>query len=299
MTTSQAVKPGAVKAWILAARPQVLTAGVLPIAAGSALAYKLHHHFELYIFVCALLSAICIQVGSHFVNDAIDYIRGTDTQRRVGFKRAVQQGWISAQQMFRAAYIMLGLSVLFALPVAFQYPEVIAIVFVCALMGYFYTGGPFPLSYLGLGDLFVILFYGFVITGTIYYTQAGTIDMPVLLLSLQIGILATTIIAINNFRDREEDAKSGKKTLAVRWGPLFSRWEITATLLLPFALNLVWLAWGYPLPGLLPLAALPVALLVIRQIWKTEPSKVYNTIFIQASMVHTLFCLLFIIACLW
>lgn len=299
MTQTHAFKPSPLKAWILAARPQILTASVLPIAAGSALAYKLHHQFEWYIFLCGLLSALFIQIGSHFVNDALDYLKGTDTHKRVGFKRAVQQGWISSSDMFKGAFIAFALSIAFAIPVAIQYPMIIAVVLVCALLGYLYTGGPFPLSYLGLGDLFVILFYGWVIVGTIYYAQTGIIDAAALLLGLQIGLLATTCIAINNFRDNEEDAKSGKTTLAVLWGPTFSRVEVTTVLLLPFALNLVWLTFGYTLIALLPLIALPIAFIVIRQIWNVEPSHVYNTVFIQASLVHTLFCILFIVACLW
>lgn len=277
---------------VAAFRPKTLTAAVVPCVAASALAKSqglLHWPFLMW----ALLSAVCIQIGTNLVNDAVDFKKGADTSERVGPQRITQAGILSASQVLILGSLFFLLAILLGLPLVLHggWP-LVAIGLVSVLMGYAYTAGPFPLAYLGLGDLFVIIFFGLVSVVGMYYVHTLNWSADALVLGIQIGLLATVLIAINNTRDMEGDRKVGKKTLAVRFGLEFSRFEIAFLSLFPFVLSCYWISTGKYLVALLPWISLPLAIRLVQKIWRTSPSQEYNKFLAQAAGLHLVFGLL-------
>lgn len=275
---------------VLAAfRPKTLTAALVPCVAATALAAR-SGTWSGALLLWALLSAVCIQIGTNLINDAVDFKKGADTEKRIGPQRITQAGVLTEKQVLALGTLFFVLAVAFGVPLVIQGGWVLVLIgIVSVMMGYSYTAGPFPLAYLGLGDLFVIIFFGLIAVGGMYYVQTLSWSSEAIIMGLQIGFLATVLIAINNFRDMEGDAKVGKKTLAVRFGAKFSRYEITALCYLPFALNLFWMIKGYWVAGLLPWFALPVANQLVKKLWKTEPGPEYNKFLAQAAALHLLF----------
>ena len=155
--------------------------------------------------------------------------------------------------------------------------------------GYAYTGGPFPLAYHGFGDLFVILFFGIIAVSGLTFLQTGELHTESILAGLQVGCLATVLIAINNFRDKDGDQKVNKKTLAVRFGPTFVRFEIIFLISLSFLINIYWWNEGFKIPALLSLLSLPLGILLIKNILTVEPSPIYNKFLAQSALLHLLF----------
>jgi len=231
-----------VQAFLLAARPKTLPAAVCPVVAGSALAWRLEHAFSWMLAVATLLSTVAIQVATNYFNDAVDAAKGADTSARLGPVRATAAGLVSRNTMLLAGVIAALAAALFSVPLVMERGWPIVVIGVVSLFfSYGYTGGPWPLAYRGLGELFVMLFFGLVaVTGTVF-VQTGQWRAEGLLLGVQIGSLSTALIAINNLRDIEEDRQSGKRTLAVRWGKTAARWMIAVWCLLPAALGLLWL----------------------------------------------------------
>jgi len=213
------------RVWWLAARPKTLWAAAVPVVIGGALAYDTEH-FHAIAFLAALLGALFIQIGTNFANDLFDYVNAADSGGRLGPPRAVQSGWVTPGQMKRATFIAFALAAAAGVYLVLRggFP-IVVIGLVSILLGVFYTGGPRPLGYLGLGDLFVLIFFGPVaVAGTFYVTTLG-IDSTAILAGLSPGMLSTAILTVNNLRDIESDAKSGKRTLAVRYGDRFARNE--------------------------------------------------------------------------
>ncbi len=280
------------KSVVAAFRPKTLTAAVVPCLAASALAAS-QGVWHWPFLVWALLSAICIQIGTNLVNDAVDFKKGADTSERIGPQRITQAGILPAKQVFGLGSLFFVLAVLSGVPLVMQggWPLVL-IGLVSVLMGYAYTAGPYPLAYVGLGDLFVIIFFGLIAVAGMYYVHTLAWSSAVLVMGLQIGFLATTLIAINNLRDMDGDRKVGKKTLAVRFGLKFSRIEIAILCLVPFLLNFYWLSRGQRLAGLLPWLTLPLAINLIRKIWRSLPGPEYNRYLAQAAALHLFFGIL-------
>jgi len=290
------------KALLLAARPKTLPAAVCPVVAGSALAWRLTHQFSWLLAVCTLLSTICIQVATNYFNDAVDAAKGADTPARLGPVRATAAGLVSRRTMMLAGLGAVLAAALFSIPLlhARGWP-ILAIGVVSLLFSYGYTGGPWPLAYRGLGEVFVLLFFGIVaVTGTVF-VHSGAWPAEALLLGLQIGSLSTALIAINNLRDIEEDRRTGKRTLAVRIGKQAARAMTSVWLLAPYLVSREWVWHGgaddsalclLPLPMLIPAIWLVVA------IHRTDPSPVYNRL-LALSAVHLLgWTALFTLACL-
>lgn len=285
---------------LLAFRPKTLTAALVPCVAATALAAGLGLGVSSFVFWCALLAAFFIQIGTNLVNDSVDFVKGADTEERIGPRRITAAGVLSPKQVMALATLCFGISVLLGIPLVMQGGWVIVIIGLLSVaMGYSYTAGPFPLAYLGLGDLFVILFFGLVAVGGMFFLHTGEFGFEALWLGLQIGFHATVLIAVNNLRDREGDARVGKKTLAVRAGETFSRWEITFLLLAPFLMNLYWFERGFALALWLPLLALPLALLLTVKVHRTPPSPVYNRFLGISAGVHLIFGLLLSLALWW
>lgn len=215
--------------WLMAARPKTLPAAVAPVVIGTAIAYHDLGRVHWPSFACALIGAILIQIGTNFANDYFDFVKGTDTAERIGPTRATQAGLVTPGTM-RVAYMA---AFAFALiPGAYiiyrgGWPY-LAVGVVSILCGILYTGGPFPLGYLGLGDVFVLIFFGPVAVCGTYYLHALELSMPVFVASVAPGLISTALLTVNNLRDIEQDRLGGKRTLAVRFGTRFARWEYSA-----------------------------------------------------------------------
>lgn len=281
------------RALVLTARPKTLAASVVPVVVGTALVAGEGFRVVTWISACALISAMMIQIGTNFVNDAIDFIKGADGETRLGDARAVQSGWFTARQVMAMALLCFGLAMLFGVPLVWAGGGAILTVGLVSLaMGYAYTGGPFPLAYLGLGDLFVIVFFGLIAVGGVVFLQTHALPGSAYVAGLQVGFLATVLIAVNNLRDLEQDKLVNKKTLAVRLGPRLGRLEVLALVAGAFALNSYWWVRGFYWAAALPLLALPVAFFLVHKLLRTEASREYNQLLARAAMLHMLFGLL-------
>ncbi len=221
------IKQNSLRAWLLAARPKTLTAAVIPVLLGSALAFGDGQFKTTPALLCALF-ACGMQIAANFINDLFDYLKGTDREDRLGPKRACAEGWITPGAMkvgigaMLTASCLAGLGLLYA--VWGQLPhggwELVVLGVVCILFAFLYTT---VLSYRGWGDVLVLVFFGFVPVGGTYYVQAYTLNMDVVILSLVSGLAIDTLLMVNNYRDREQDVVSGKRTLVVRFGEAFGR----------------------------------------------------------------------------
>lgn len=285
--------PFQITPWILAARPKTLTAGFVPVLAATALALADKGTIDWRLVLCALLTSFFIQIGTNLTNDALDFKKGADTADRLGPLRMTQSGMLSMQHVMAGGFICFAAASLFGLPLVYHGGLPLALALVLSLMfSYLYTGGPIPLSYYGLGDLFVMIFYGLVTTISVYYVLTGTVSSGIILAGTQIGLLATSILAMNNSRDIDEDRSARKLTLAVRFGINFARMEVTILLFLPFVMGILWLNERYWMASILPLGAFPVASFVVRGIWNNDPGRIYNKFFGATAMTHLFFGLL-------
>lgn len=281
------------RALLLTARPKTLSAAVVPVLVATALVKSEGKSITWWIPVFAILSSIFIQIGTNFVNDALDFVKGADRETRLGEARAAQSGWFSHHAVLMMGFACFALAAAFGLPLVWLggWPIlVIGLVSLC--MGYAYTGGPFPLAYVGLGDLFVILFFGLVAVGGVYFLLTGGYGLSAFIAGLQIGMLATVMIAINNLRDLDQDREVGKKTFAVRLGPKRGRLEVLFLFAAAFALNLYWFSQGNSWAAALPLLAVPLAGKVMVNLLRTEASREYNFLLAKGAAVHMLFGLL-------
>lgn len=221
------IKLNSLRAWLLAARPKTLTAAVIPVLLGSALAFSNGEFKTTPALLCALF-ACGMQIAANFINDLFDYLKGSDRKDRLGPPRACAEGWITPGAMKLGIGIMLMVSCLAGLGLLFSVwgnlPhggwELVVLGVVCVLFAFLYTT---ILSYRGWGDLLVLIFFGFVPVGGTYYVQAYSLNMDVVVLSLVSGLAIDTLLMVNNYRDREQDALSGKRTLVVRFGEAFGR----------------------------------------------------------------------------
>jgi 1,4-dihydroxy-2-naphthoate octaprenyltransferase len=277
--------------WILASRPKTLSAAVVPVLIGTALAAP---RINWILFGYALLGALFIQVGTNFVNDALDYEKGADTTERLGPLRVTQAGLLSANAVLRAAIVCFALAVLCGVPLILRGGWPIAIIGVTSIVAaYAYTGGPYPLAYNGLGELFVMVFFGFVAVGGSYYVQTLTIDAAVLVAGFAAGSLACVLLVINNLRDVIADEASNKKTMAVRLGEDFARLEVAFFSLAPFVAAMIIAQLRHHDWLLLPLADAFLALELIRKVNKSTGREL-NRCLALAGAMQWIFGILFV-----
>ncbi|HEX5790287.1 MAG TPA: 1,4-dihydroxy-2-naphthoate octaprenyltransferase [Luteolibacter sp.] len=285
---------------VLAARPKTLPAAVVPVWVGCVLAWKLEGAIDWKLATATVLGSLFIQIATNFFNDAIDARKGADTAARLGPQRVTASGLMSPRAVMGlgAAFLVLAYAMGVILFRARGWP-IVAIGVPSMFLAYGYTGGPFPLAYRGLGELFVILFFGVIaVTGTVFI-QTGGWPVEAILLGVQIGLLCAVLISINNFRDREEDATTGKRTLAVRWGPKWAAAVIWLEIKVAAFLGLCWMAWGSPA---LLLASLPVLVLGMRILWGVftqAPGPAFNRLLALAALQLILFAALFHVAATW
>jgi 1,4-dihydroxy-2-naphthoate octaprenyltransferase len=215
----------AADAWIEAARPKTLWAAVAPVGIGTAIAFA-HEGADLPVAFCALLGAVLIQIGTNFANDYFDYVKGADTAERKGPLRATQSGLVKPIHMLRACMLTYLLVFLPGTYIVWRggWPFIVIGV-LSILSGVLYTAGPYPLGYIGLADLFVLVFFGPVAVVGTYYLQTLELQPEPFVASLGPGLLAVALLTVNNLRDIDEDRKAKKKTLAVRFGRWFARAE--------------------------------------------------------------------------
>ncbi len=215
--------PTPVLIWIGAARPRTLPAAVAPVLAASALAWR-DGDFSFWPALACLAFALLVQIGTNFANDYYDFVKGADTAERVGPRRAVAAGLVAPSTMKRAMFAVFGAAFLCGLTLLGCGGWPLLLVGVASIVcGIAYTGGPYPLAYNGLGDVFVFVFFGLVAVTATYFVQAGVITTDTWIIGTGIGALASNILVVNNYRDIETDARAGKRTLVVRFGRRFAR----------------------------------------------------------------------------
>lgn len=288
--------PASISPWIMAMRPKTLVAGVIPVLVGSFCSALPLNKMDFGVLLSALLFSILTQLSVNLINDALDYKKGKDTKNRVGPTRVTQSGLLSSSQVLSAGFALMLLAFLVSIPMILKGGvPIFALVIASLLCSYLYTGGPFPLAYIGLGEVFVIFFYGFAAVISSYYLQTGRVSPDSIVASLQIGLLSTVLIAINNLRDIHEDRSTGKMTLAARFGITFGKWEITLLIALPFLLSWYWYFTGRFLTFFMPSTALLIGYNLARGIWRHPPSRLYNRFLGEASLLLAVFGLLFLI----
>lgn len=252
------VKKDSMKAWLLAARPKTLSGAAVPVMIGLALAWtdaEAHYMpgtFSWTAAVLCLLFAFIMQIDANFVNDFVDYARGTDDREtRLGPERACTQGWVSIDKMKQAIAGTTCLACLVGLPLVWYGGlEMIAVGALCVLFCFLYTT---HLSYMGLGDVLVLVFFGLVPVCITYYIQLHTVTAEVVVAAVACGLVIDALLLVNNFRDRDTDLKAGKRTLVVRIGAkcsllLYLGVGIIACVLgVFFGLNGHWMAFVLPL----------------------------------------------------
>jgi len=276
--------------WILALRPKTLTASIVPVTVGVTLAATWSKsEIKYWVVLFAILSSIFIQISTNLVNDALDFKKGADTKKRLGPVRVSASGLIKADDVLRGAFVAMLCATLFGVPLIIEGGWPILLVGIFSLVfAYLYTGGPLPLAYHGLGDFFVIVFFGWVAVGGAFYLQSGAFHNWALVSGFQMGALSTVLIAINNLRDSEEDAQNKKNTLAVRFGAKFVRWEIFALYLLSSLFLFYWKSQSFSF-WYLPLFTTPLMIALVLKVFQTQPSQKYNGFLAQAALVHMLF----------
>jgi 1,4-dihydroxy-2-naphthoate octaprenyltransferase len=292
------------KFWLSGVRPKTLVATVSPVLLASAWVITQIgvSYFSGLIFTLALLSALSIQIATNFINDALDFKKGADTQERLGPLRVVNSGLATYEQVLKVATGFLVLAVLFGVPLVWIGGlPILMIGLISLFLAYSYTAGPFPLAYLGLGELFVTLFFGVVpVSGMIYlYTQ--TLSLSSIALGALAGLMASSLILINNIRDVDSDIKAGRKTLPIRFGKKVAFGVLTLFLLLPPVLSSIWVFWkANGLIALLPLFVIPSCVRLLIDIWNEPPSPLYNEFLGRAGAIQlrwTIFVIASLLVC--
>lgn len=292
MTTSS---PSKLQSWLLASRPKTLAAAAVPVVVGSAVAYG-QDLFAPGPAIAALVGAGLIQIGTNFANDYFDAKSGADNENRLGPTRAVQAGlltpnamkWATALTFLAAALVGLYLIGVGGWPI-------LVIGIASILSGIAYTGGPYPLGYNGLGDLFVFIFFGIIAVTATHYVQALSFSIEALVASIPIGLLSTAILIVNNYRDVDTDRVAGKNTLAVRLGKAVTRKQYAGVVLGAYLVPVVQVAAGLSQTWvLLPLVSLPLAMKCIRALGELEGSAL-NALLARTAGLLTVFGVLYAI----
>ncbi|MFP6898138.1 MAG: 1,4-dihydroxy-2-naphthoate octaprenyltransferase [Roseibacillus sp.] len=285
------------KSYLLAARPKTLPAAIVPVWVGCVLAWELAGRIDWALARFTLLGALCIQVATNLFNDAVDAEKGADTGARLGPVRVTASGMLSRRAVCLAAILFLVLACLVSIPlIQARGWVIIAIGLPSLYLSYGYTGGPLPLAYRGLGEIFVILFFGLVAVGGTYFVQTGEWGWEAQVLGLQVGLLSAVLIAINNLRDAEEDRGSGKRTIVVRFGPRVVQVLIRVMLMVALALTTCGHWYGARWFFLLSIPWLLLGVGVIRAVSRAKPGPAYNFYLALAALQLILFAGAFTVA---
>jgi len=269
VTNSGPTPPSGAARWWAGARLKTLPAAAVPVAVGTAVAAQpdagWSHGIVWWRALMALIVALALQVATNYANDYSDGIRGTD-EDRVGPLRLVGSGLVPARQVKMAAFAAFGVAGLAGLSLAAAVGwQLIVVGALCMLAGWFYTGGKNPYGYLGLGEIFVFVFFGLVATMGSEYVQTESLSQPGVLAGIAVGCLACALLVTNNLRDIPGDTEAGKKTLAVRLGDGSTRVLYLALIVGAFAFAVAlapWRVWA-----LVVLVAVPAALPPLRAVF--------------------------------
>lgn len=282
------------KIWVDASRPKTLAAAFTPVCVGAAIAYH-HQLLEWDATLVALACAFLIQIGTNFANDYFDFKKGADTDERIGFQRATSSGLVTPKQMLNATIYAMSLAFLLGLYLVWVGGWTVLVIGLLSLLfGILYTGGPYPLGYNGLGDIFVFVFFGIVAVMTTYYVNALSWSEETFWASLAIGALCTNILVINNLRDVEQDKVAGKRTLGVLFGDITLKWEYTLMALLAFAIPPhFYFQLSYSAYIFIPFISLPLIIKLVRTVWVEEDKKELNPVLEQTAKYMAIFGILF------
>lgn len=268
---------GSARAWILATRPQTLLVGAVPVMLGASAAMRLGA-VRWSAVIAALFGSILIQIGTNLANDVFDYEKGTDTHERIGPLRVTQAGLLSARQVRTGMIISFALAALVgAYLVMIGGLPIVIIGLASIASGIAYTGGPYPLGYHGLGDIFVMIFFGPVAVCGTAFVASGRFDAVAFIASLAAGALATAVLVVNNVRDVETDVKTNKRTLPVRFGRAFGVAEyallVAAAMIVPIVL-----VFGFSVhpAALASLVTLPVGMKLVATLNRERAGDILN-----------------------
>lgn len=282
------------KLWIYAARPKTLTIGLAPILIGTSLSIQAGS-FNLFVFFWTLLGALMIQIGTNYSNDYFDFIKGADKESRKGSMKVLQSGLISKKAM-KTAFILCFLIAALATIILTMRGGVILLLVggICILFSLLYTAGPMPLAYLGLGDLFVLVFYGPVATIFTYYLQTLHFDTASFIASLAPGFLGVAVITVNNLRDIVDDKLASKKTLPVRFGKKFAKFHYAAVIVGTFFIPILYVVYTGShyfcmSASLVMLLAIPL----IKHIFTYDDPKTLNATLAKTAKLIALYTLFF------
>lgn len=280
--------------WLEGARPKTLIAGISPVIIGSVIASS-KGSFSPLAFLLVLLFSISTQIGTNYANDYYDFIKGADTEKRKGPRRLAQSQLMAPHKVLLASFMMFSISMLCSIlliPIVGYVSLLIGITSV--FFGIFYTAGRYSLAYMGLGELFVLLFFGIIATCGTEYVLSGSLSAVGLVASLGPGLLSTAIIVVNNLRDIQEDSRAKKRTLAVRFGTMFAKNEyllciLLASLIPVFCYTLSPMRHGTVLASLIAVPALPL----VKRVFISSNEETLNGVLGQTGLLLILYTLLF------
>lgn len=291
--TTETASPSVVRIWLMAARLRTLPVGLAPVLVGTALAAA-EDVFEPLRFAAALLGALFIQVGANLSNDYSDARRGADTEDRLGPVRVTAGGLVPPRQVLIATYVTFGLAVLCGVYlIAVAGWELLLVGVASIIAGVLYTGGPRPYGYDGLGEVFVFLFFGVVAVAGSYFVQTETLVWEAFALAVPVGLLASAVLVVNNYRDIDTDRRAGKRTLAVRLGRTRTRTLFAGMVYGAYALTpITWLVGPLEPWVLLPLLTLPLAAPIVRTVRNRVDGPSLNEALARTGMLELIFCVL-------
>jgi 1,4-dihydroxy-2-naphthoate octaprenyltransferase len=285
-----------IRTWLLASRPKTYPASIAPVLVGIGLAQQIRHEVPWPYAAATLFSALLIQIATNLINDALDFKRGVDTHERLGPMRVTQAGLLTPEAVLHGAYVCLFIAALLGVPLVIRGGWPIVVIGIASIIcAYAYTGGPYPLAYHGLGELFVLLFFGVIAVGGTFYVLTLQYGIEALLGGVAVGSLAVVILAINNLRDIPTDRAKHKHTIAVRLGERGTRIEIVTFVVIPFvALSIVaWMLADWWLCAVY--LSLPLAVALIVRVYRSSGREL-NRCLAMAGGLETVFSVLFLAA---
>lgn len=294
--TPSKVRAHSMLAWWIACRPKTLSAAAVPVAVGSAVAYRLGG-FAWQPALAALVGALLLQIGSNFANDVFDFEKGADTHARLGPLRAVQAGLVTPRAMRRGMVLVFGLALLVGVYLTLVAGPVIVLIGLLSIASaILYTAGPYPLGYHGLGDVFVLIFFGFVaVCGTVF-VQLNTVPALAIWAAIPVGSLATAILVVNNVRDRNTDVLANKRTLAVRFGSRAGQIEYLLLIVAAYLVPLLLMVQGeLGMLAALPCSTLPWAVVLTRRVFR-DRGALLNRSLVGTAQLLLVFGVLFALA---
>ncbi|MCH8942591.1 MAG: 1,4-dihydroxy-2-naphthoate polyprenyltransferase [Bacteroidetes bacterium] len=273
------------KSWILASRPKTLPAAIVPIIVGSSLAYS-EEKFILLNSLIALFCSLLIQIGTNFVNDLYDFLKGSDKKDRKGPQRVLANGIISVNEMKIGSVLTFLLAFVAGLYLVYIGGIIILIIGIASILaGIAYTAGPFPLAYNGLGDLFVFIFFGIVATMGTYYVNTFEFSLLSFLASIPVGALITNILLVNNYRDINEDKIANKKTTTVIFGKIFTRRQYIFLIVFSYIIPVTFFVFfNYSYLIFLPFLSIPLSAYLIKMLYTLDGEALNKALELSAKL---------------